>query len=64
VTGATSVSVSVLKPDGGTLTSGSMVNGTSNFINVPSLPSDGSYTVVFDPPSGATFSASVGLITR
>jgi hypothetical protein len=64
VTGATSVSVSVLKPDGGTLTSGSMVNGTSNFINIPALPSDGIYSVVFDPPSGATFSASVALITR
>jgi hypothetical protein len=64
VSGATNVSVSVLKPDGGTLTSGSMANGTSNFINVPSLPASGSYTVVFDPPSGATFSASVALITR
>jgi hypothetical protein len=64
VSGATNVSVSVLKPDGGTLTSGSMANGTSNFINVPSLPSSGNYTVVFDPPSGATFSASVALITR
>ncbi|HET7547333.1 MAG TPA: IPT/TIG domain-containing protein [Usitatibacter sp.] len=64
VMGATSVAISVLKPDGTTLTSGAMVDAASGFINLPSLPVGGTYTVSFDAPFGATWSASVALITR
>jgi trimeric autotransporter adhesin len=61
--GAT-VSVSVLKPDGSTLTSGSFVNNVTGFININSIPTAGTYTVVFDPNLAATMSAPVALVTQ
>jgi len=61
--GAT-VAVSVLKPDGSTLTSSSFVNAATGGVDIASLPTTGTYTVVFDPTLAATMSASVSLVTR
>src|SRR5262249_28747443 len=64
VSGGATVSVSILKPDGSTLTSGSFANGANNGVDIASLPSTGTYTVVLDPPSAQTMSASLSLVTR
>ena len=64
VQGAATVSVSVLKPDGTTLSSGSFVNGATGGMNIAALPSTGTYTVVFDPSRAATMSTSSALATR
>jgi hypothetical protein len=64
VSGGTSVSVSVLKPDGNALVFGSFTNGASGGMDIPSLPTTGTYTVVFDPLSAATMSAAIALVTR
>lgn len=59
-----SVSVTVLKPDGTTLSYGSFTNGSTSGFDIAALPSSGTYTVVFDPDQGVTMSASVSLVTR
>jgi len=59
-----SVSVTVLKPDGTTLSSGSFSNGSTSGFDVAALPSTGTYTLVFDPSQAVTMSASVSLVTR
>jgi hypothetical protein len=64
VSGSASVAVSVLKPDGSTLSSGSFLNGATSGFDVASLPSTGSYTLVFDPAAAATMSAPISLVTR
>jgi hypothetical protein len=58
------VAVSVLKPDGSTLSSSSFVNGASSGLDIASLPSTGTYTIVLDPSLAATMSASMSLVTR
>jgi hypothetical protein len=64
VSNSSAVSVKVLKPDGSTLSTGSLTNGTSGSLDIAALPSTGTYTVEFDPSSGATLSTSAGLATR
>jgi len=62
--GGGSISVSVLKPDGSTLSTGSYSNGASGGMDIAALPMTGTYTVVFDSSSAQTMSASVALVTR
>jgi len=57
------VVITVSKPDGTSLHTTVMV-GTSNFTDLPSLPTTGNYTVALDPQSGATFSADFSLVVR
>jgi hypothetical protein len=64
VTGGSSVSVTVLKPDATTLSSGSFVTGATGGFDIASLPTTGTYTVAFDPSSAGTLSAPVTLVTR
>ena len=64
VSGGANVSVSVLKPDGTTLSSGSFLNGATGGLDIASLPTTGAYTIVFDPASAATMTAPVALLTR
>jgi hypothetical protein len=64
VSGGASVGVTVLKPDGGTLSSSSFVDSATGGFDVASLPSTGTYTIVFDPTAAATMSAPVALVTR
>lgn len=64
ITGSPSSGVFILKPDGTNLSTTSMPNGTSGGLNVPSLPASGAYSVVLDPPSAATLSASMSLVTQ
>lgn len=58
------VAVAVLKPDGFSLSSSSFVNGASAGFDIASLPSTGTYTVVFDPSLAATMTADIALVTR
>ena len=62
--GSGSISVSVLKPDGSTLSTGSFTNGANSGMDIASLPTTGTYTVVFDSSSAQTMSASIALVTR
>ncbi len=64
VSGGASIAVSILKPDGSTLSNGSFVNGATGGLDLASLPLVGTYTVVFDPSLAATFSTSASLATR
>jgi hypothetical protein len=64
ITGATTVFVSILKPDGSYLAASSFGNGATGGTDIPALPASGTYTVVFDPPSAAAMTASVTLVTR
>ena len=64
VGGGATVAVSILRPDGSTLSSSSFVNGATGGFDIASLPSTGTFTVVLDPSNAATFSASVALVTR
>jgi hypothetical protein len=64
IAGATAVAVSVLKPDGSTLTSASFGNGATGGVDLAALPTTGTYTVVFDPTYAATLSVPVTLATR
>ena len=64
VSSGATVFVSILKPDGTTLASGSFVNGASGGFDIPSLPATGTYTVVLDPSLAATMSAAISLVTR
>ena len=64
VSGGSSVAVSVLKPDGTTLSSGSFINAATGYLDIASLPSTGTYTVVLDPSSAATLSVPLTLATR
>jgi hypothetical protein len=64
VSSAATVAVSVLKPDGSTLTTSSFVNGASGGVDIASLPTTGTYTVVMDPSLAATMSAPATLVTR
>lgn len=61
--GAT-VAVSILKPDGSSLSTGSFVNGATGGFDIASLPTTGTYTVVLDPSLAASFSAPIALVTR
>jgi len=65
VSGGQTVAVSVLNPDGSSLMTGmNLFNGVADGYDLPSLPTSGIYTVVFDPRSAASMSASVSLTTR
>lgn len=64
VSGTASVAMSVLKPDGSTLGSGSFVNGATGGFDIASLPTTGTYAVVFDPAPGVTMTAPTSLVTR
>ena len=64
VSGGSSVAVSVLNPSGGTVSSSSFTDGATGGFDIASLPSTGTYTVLFDPAAAATMSASVSLVTR
>jgi hypothetical protein len=64
ITGGTSVSVAILKPDGSTLSSGSFANAATGGLDIASLPSTGTYTVLLDPATAATMSAAISLVTR
>lgn len=64
VSGTAIVGVSILKPDGTTLTNSSIANGVSGGVDLPALPTTGTYAVVFDPQSAETMSASISLVTR
>jgi hypothetical protein len=58
------VAISVVKPDGTNLSSGSFANGATGGLDIATLPAAGTYTVVFDPTTAATFSAPINLQTR
>jgi hypothetical protein len=58
------VDVSVLNPDGSTLSTSWFANGATGGFDIASLPLTGTYTVVFDPASAASMSAPVTLVTR
>lgn len=64
VSGGASVAVTVLKPDGTTLSSGSFVNAATGGLDIAALPTTGTYTVVFDSAAAASMSAPISLITR
>src|SRR5262249_4449275 len=64
VAGTGSVSVTVLNPSGGTVSSGSFANGANSGFDIAALPSTGTYTVALDPASGTTMSGSFSLVTR
>jgi hypothetical protein len=64
VSGGSSVSVTVLKPDAATLSSGSFIAGATGGFDIASLPSTGTYTVLFDPTSAGTMTAPVTLVAR
>jgi len=65
ISGASNVAVSFLKPDGTSLSStGTIQNGVSSFVNLVSLPSTGTYTVLLNPSSAATFSAGISLAVQ
>ena len=64
ISGTSTVAVSVLKPDGSTLTSSYFGTGATGGVDIASLPATGTYTVVFDPTYAATMSAPVTLVTR
>lgn len=53
--------VYVKKPDGSTLVSQSYVGSGGGFIDVTTLPSDGSYTIIVDPQDTGTGSATLTL---
>lgn len=57
------VSVTVHKPDGSILSSGSFANGATGGLDIASLPTTGTYTIAFDP-LGHTMSTSSSLVTR
>jgi hypothetical protein len=59
--GCYSVIVSILNPDGSTLTSSNMCGQGSLFVNPVALPTSGNYTLVVAPQGGAIGSASVAL---
>ena len=56
--GGTFETVSILKPDGGTL-AGSGVVTSSGWIDTQTLPTTGTYTVFVDPDKGTTSSSTV-----
>jgi hypothetical protein len=64
VSGGASVAAKVLKPDGSVLSTSSYTNGASGGFDIASLPVAGTYTVVLDPSTAATTSASLALVTR
>lgn len=64
VSSGSTVTVSVLKPDGSTLNSSSLGNGATGSLDVTALPTTGTYTVVFDPSVAGTLSVPVTLATR
>jgi hypothetical protein len=65
VAGTGSVAVTILNPSGGTVSpTSSFANGASGGLDIGTLPSAGTYTVVLDPPSGTTMSGSFSLVTR
>jgi len=55
------ISVTVLKPDGTTLTSGSDFGGFA--LQIPSLPTAGTYTIFVEPQNGATANLTATLVT-
>jgi hypothetical protein len=64
VAGSNNVSVTVLNPSAGTVSSGSFLNGATGGFDIAALPATGTYTVVIDPTSGSTMSGSFSLVTR
>src|SRR5260221_9420250 len=64
VTGSGWVDITVLKPDNTTLSTSYFYNAGTGTLDIASLPTTGTYTVVFAPNSGATMSAPVTLVTR
>ena len=64
VSGGATVAVNVLKPDGTSLVTGSFGNASTNFVDLPSLPATGTYTIVLDPSYAASMSGSFALVTR
>lgn len=60
LSGGISMEVSILKPDGTTLAIDTWVSGP-DFIDVQSLPVDGSYTILVDPAYAATVTATLTL---
>lgn len=58
------VIVRIYKPDGSLLNSTSFVDGANGGVDVLTLPTSGTYTVLFDPTSAQTMSASVSLVNR
>jgi hypothetical protein len=64
VTGGYWVAVDVYAPDGSHLNSGTFSNGSNSGIDLSTLPSTGTYTVVLDPAYGGTMSADLSLTTR
>lgn len=64
IPGSTIVAVSILKPDGSTLTSTSFGTGATSGVDIATLPSTGTYTVVLNPANAATVTAPMALVTR
>jgi YD repeat-containing protein len=61
--GCNAVVVSILKPDGTTLGSQGICNGTSGFLDSQTLPSAGTYTVLVNPQGTTTGSITLLLNT-
>jgi YD repeat-containing protein len=62
-TGCNAVVVSILKPDGTTLGSSGICNGTSGFLDSQTLPTTGTYTVLVNPQGTTTGSITLLLNT-
>jgi hypothetical protein len=56
-----SAKASILKPDGSALVSGVNVGTSGAFVDTRTLPTDGRYTIVVDPQSGASGSLTATL---
>jgi YD repeat-containing protein len=57
--GCNAVVVSIVKPDGTTLGSAGICNGTASFLDSQTLPTTGTYTVKVDPQGTTTGSVTV-----
>jgi len=62
-TGCNAVVVSIVKPDGTTLGSAGICNGTSGFLDSQTLPTTGTYTVLVNPQGTTTGSITLLLNT-
>jgi hypothetical protein len=59
--GSTSAKVSILNPNGTTLVSPTYFGTNGSFVDVKTLPVDGTYTILLDPQSNAVGSATATL---
>lgn len=64
ISSGSAVTVSILNPSGGVVSSKALANGVADSLDIASLPSTGTYTVVLDPSFAGTASSTFTLATR